>query len=202
MIELTGSKKEKAVRQWFNDNFEGVVPQAKVIDLFNRFEVEVPGISYGCLNGTMKKIIKEGHIGAPIPVTNSVVTNVPREPIEAKIVKISEMDFPEFTLHNTGKEIDLLFSDHEEGGGLYGGTVNIVIGESGVGKSTVLLDCLASFQKVNPDVKVLYISSEMTRNDILFYYKKTPSIAEVPTLLLMDHVKTGQLDQVLDQTFK
>lgn len=204
MIELKGSKKEQKVRQWFNENFDGKVPAAaKVIDLFRRFEVEVPGISYGCLNGTMKKIIDEGHIDTTSPVGQGSVV-VPAAaavvPVEPEIVKIQDMEFPNFALHKTGKLIDNLFSDHEEGGGLYGGTVNIVIGESGVGKSTVLLDTLAAIQRNNPEAKVLYISSEMTRNDILFYYKKTPSIAEVPTLLLMDYVKTGQLDQVLTKT--
>ena len=197
MIQLKGSKKEQAVRQWFNDYHNGTVPvEAKVIDLFRQFEKSHPNISYGCLNGTMKKIIDEGHGLASGPAVSSVAS----EPIEPEIIKIEDMEFPEFSLHRTGKKLDDLFSDHEEGGGLYGGTVNIVIGESGVGKSTILLDTLAAIQQVNPDAKVLYISSEMTRNDILFYYKKTPSIAEVPTLLLMDYVKSGQLDQVIEKT--
>jgi len=203
MIELTGSKKEQAVRQWFNDCFDGVVPNSKVIDLFKRFEVEVPGISYGCLNGTMKKIVAEGHVDMTVQPERRGTTEstVPREPVQAEIIKVEDMDFPDFGLHKTGKEIDLLFSDHEEGGGQYGGTVTIVIGESGVGKSTILLDALASIQDVNPDAKVLYVSSEMTKNDIGFYYKKTPAIGKVPTLLLMSHVKDGSIDQVITDEF-
>jgi len=202
MITLTGSKKEQAVRQWFNDNFNGVVPHSKVIDLFKRFEVEVPGISYGCLNGTMKKIVAEGHVDMSAP-TRTVTTesSIPAEPVVAEIIKVEDMDFPDFGLHKTGKEIDKLFSDHEEGGGQYGGTVTIVIGESGVGKSTILLDALASIQVENPEAKVLYISSEMTKNDIGFYYKKTPAIGKVPTLLLMSHVKDGSIDQVMQDEF-
>jgi predicted ATP-dependent serine protease len=41
----------------------------------------------------------------------------------------------------------------------------------------------------------------MTRNDILFYYKKTPAIGKVPTLLLMDYIANGQLSTVLEKTF-
>ena len=197
MIELKGSSKEQRVREWFNDKHNGAIPAgAKVIDLFRVFEVEVPGISYGCLNGTMKKIVEEGHS----QVTQDLKDSVAVEPIEPEIIAIKDMVFPDFKLHRTGKKIDDLFSDHEEGGGLYGGTVNIVVGESGVGKSTILLDTLAEVQVQNPEAKVLYVSSEMTRNDILFYYKKTPSIADVPTLLLMDYVKSGNMDQVLMQT--
>lgn len=199
MIELKGSKKEQAVRQWFNDRHNGLVPtNAKVIDLFHTFKQDHPDISYGCLNGTMKKIVEEGHSQVTQTFSNSVAATA--APIEPEIITIEDMEFPEFSLHRTGKKLDDLFSDHEEGGGLYGGTVNIVIGESGVGKSTILLDTLAAIQQENPSAKVLYISSEMTRNDILFYYKKTPSIAKVPTLLLMDYVKSGQLDQVIMKT--
>ena len=201
MIELKGTKKEQAVRAWFNEKKAGIVPvNAKVIDIFREFEQDHPEISYGCLNGTIKKMIEEGH-GVTTPGTSTTKGSVATvEPVEPEIIAIQDMEFPDFKLHRTGKKLDDLFSDHEEGGGLYGGTVNIVIGESGVGKSTVLLDMLASVQKENPDAKVLYISSEMTRNDILFYYKKTPSIAQVPTLLLMDYVKTGQLDSVISKT--
>jgi archaellum biogenesis ATPase FlaH len=205
MIELKGTKKEQAVRAWFNRTKQGKVPvNAKVIDIFREFEQDHPEISYGCLNGTIKKMIEEGYgevtAGPPKERVNSVARVEPVEPVEPEIITIQDMEFPDFKLHRTGKKLDDIFSDHEEGGGLYGGTVNIVIGESGVGKSTVLLDMLASVQKENPSAKVLYVSSEMTRNDILFYYKKTPSIAQVPTLLLMDYVKTGQLDQVISKT--
>jgi len=197
MVELKGSKKEKAVRAWFNEKMDGKVPSdQKVIDIFRKFEKDHPEISYGCLNGTMKKMVEEGHSS----VTQDFKDSVAVAPVEPEVIAIEDMEFPDFKLHKTGKSIDDLFSDHEEGGGLYGGTVNIVIGESGVGKSTLLLDTLAAIQNQNPAAKVLYISSEMTRNDILFYYKKTPSIAKVPTLLLMDYVKSGQMDQVIMKT--
>ena len=152
MIEITGSKKEQAVREWLNQNMDGVIPiTTKVIDVFRKFELDHPEISYGCLNGTMKKVIAEGH-----STTESVSrqdTNVSQ--IELNVSAVEDMEFPDFELYRTGKKIDDLLSDHEEGGGVYGGTVNIVIGESGVGKSTILLDTLASIVENNPDAKVL-----------------------------------------------
>lgn len=201
MIEIKGGKKEQSVRQWINQVHSGTVPRGKVLDAFNQFENRVGAaleeeISYGLFNGVLKKIQAEG---APVevaaetaPVLDSVVPT---------IIKVEDMAFPNFKLHKTGKKLDELFSDHEEGGGIYGGTVNIVIGESGVGKSTVLLDFLSSIQDRNPESKILYISSEMTRNDILFYYKKTPAIGKVPTLLLMDYIANGQLSRVLEAAF-
>jgi vacuolar-type H+-ATPase catalytic subunit A/Vma1 len=72
---------------------------------------------------------------------------------------------------------------------------------SGVGKSTVLFDLLASVKQQAPETKILYVSSEMTRNDILFYYRKSPAIGSVPTLLLNEHLKDGSLAKVLEDTF-
>jgi len=198
MIQLTGGKKEQAVRDYLNTKYEGKVPGGKVLDEYAKFRAE-PGnseISYGLFNGVLKKVLSEGGepvVGHSDPVADSVV--VP------KVIRVEDMEFPNFQRFTTGKKIDELFSDHEVGGGLYGGTVNIVIGESGVGKSTVMLDTLAAITTANPAARVLYVSSEMTRNDILFYYRKTPAIGSVPTLLLMDYVKTGQLDKVLATAF-
>jgi len=200
MIEIKGGKKEQIVRQWLNDTHEGKVPRGKVLDAFAQFENRVGAaleaeISYGLFNGVLKKIMAEGGEVEAKQVAKKPDSVVPT------IIRVDEMQFPNFKLHKTGKKIDDLFSDHEEGGGIYGGTVNIVIGESGVGKSTVLLDFLSSIQQQNPESRILYISSEMTRNDILFYYKKTPAIGQVPTLLLMDYIANGQLSAVLEKAF-
>ena len=212
MIEIKGGRKEQVVRQWFNDSHDGIVPKAKVLDMFNEFELmpKDEDISYGLFNGVIKKIQAEGHGASSIPRVEHSVGTVGEfietsshsvVDCEPNIINVEDMEFPSFGLFPTGKKIDDLFSDHEAGGGLYGGTVNIVIGESGVGKSTVMLDLLASIVDQNPEAKILYISSEMTRNDIMFYYRKTPAIGKVPTLLLMDYVKNGQLAQVLEKSF-
>lgn len=203
MIEIKGGRKEQVVRQWFNDSHDGIVPKAKVLDMFNEFELmpKDEDISYGLFNGVIKKIQAEGHGASSVPQTESSEPRLIHSVVEPNIINVEDMEFPSFGLFPTGKKIDDLFSDHEEGGGLYGGTVNIVIGESGVGKSTVMLDLLASIVDQNPEAKILYISSEMTRNDIMFYYRKTPAIGKVPTLLLMDYVKNGQLAQVLEKSF-
>lgn len=205
MIEIKGGKKEQSVRRWINKSHDGKVPRGKVLDSFIDFENRVGAaldeeVSYGLFNGVLKKILAEGGVRE----TKTDVSAVELDsvvPIVPNVIKVEDLVFPEFKLHKTGKKIDDLFSDHEPGGGVYGGTVNIVIGESGVGKSTILLDVLSSVQDTNPEAKILYISSEMTRNDILFYYKKTPSIGKVPTLLLMDYIANGKLSEVLSVAF-
>lgn len=196
-IEITGSKKEQYIRSYFKDKLNSEVPKAKVNELFATYELEAheTSVSYGMFNAVVKKLRAEGHGTTKSPAAMSVKVE------EAEIICVEDLEFPDFELYVSGKKIDELWSDHEEGGGLYGGTVNIMIGESGVGKSTVSLDVLATIQASKPDAKVLYISSEMTRNDILFYYKKTPAIGKVPTLLLMDYMKSETLHQVLEAEF-
>jgi GTPase SAR1 family protein len=202
MIQIKGGKKEQLVREWLNNVHEGKVPSGKTLDSYSQFKGSEQGsiddVSYGLFNGVLKKILAEG---GERTATTTATAGVVQHSVVPTIIKVEDMQFPDFKLHQTGKKIDDLFSDHEEGGGIYGGTVNIVIGESGVGKSTVLLDFLSSVQDQNPEARILYVSSEMTRNDILFYYKKTPAIGKVPTLLLMDYMVAGQLSAVLESAF-
>lgn len=196
MIEIKGGRKERLVREWFNARHGGRVPALKVLELYEEFELtsSTGDLSYGLFNGVIKKLQMEGLQSEPEPRGHSVVA--------AEVITVEDMEFPDFALHRSGKPIDLIFSDHEEGGGIYGGTVNIVVGESGVGKSTVLFDLLASVKQRAPETRILYLSSEMTRNDILFYYRKSPAIGQVPTLLLSDHLRDGSLDRVLEDSFR
>jgi hypothetical protein len=168
-----------------------------------------------------------------------IKVNAPKA-VEMIVEKIDDMEFPQFQLHRTGTVIDKIMSDHTEEGGLYGGTVTIVTGESGVGKSTLLVDYLSKVKKFraeenkplikervqqridggrfegkNPklqeryvrylnhtnELKILYISTEMTKNDIYFYKQKMPQIGSVPTLLAMNYIKGG-LKEVVTQAFE
>jgi len=189
---MTG-KKEVQVRKYFSQEFGGEVPTGKVLDLFQNFQTHPlgEGISYSLFNGVIKKL-RGPQTPADVTQTSRVVaTPAAVKDFELEIVEIGNMQFPDFKCFKTDTLLDKLFSDHDGGGGIYGGTANIVIGESGVGKSTVMLDVLAKIKSNQPAAKILYISSEMTRNDLFFYYSKMPIIAEVPTLLLMDYIQTG-----------
>jgi hypothetical protein len=193
-------KKELTVRAFFQDAYEGQVPGDKTVQqLYTEFMTSTSdqNVSYGLFNGVIKKL----RGGEPMS-TDSLVPDitVPAE-MQAEIIEIGSMQFPTFTAYKTGGVIDKLFSDHTEDGGIFSGTANIIIGESGVGKSTVTLDILSKIKREQPSAKILYISSEMTRNDLYFYFQKTPIIANVPTLLIMDYVM-GRFDKVLEDTIK
>ena len=195
MIEIKGGKKERAIREWYNQNFDSYPVNSKMTDLWEKLKREVTdmNISYGMLNGIMKDINGESTL------VENQTGQEKLEKVVDSVVAINKLEFPNFQLLPTGTFIDTLLSDHEDGGGLYTGTVNIVVGESGVGKSTVMLDVIANIKQANPDANILYVSSEMTRNDIYFYKEKTPIIGDIPTLLMMDYIKTGNMDKVIEQ---
>ena len=170
---MTG-KKEVQVRKYFSQEFGGEVPTGKVLDLFQNFQTHPlgEGISYSLFNGVIKKL-RGPQTPADVTQTSRVVATpaAAAKDFELEIVEIGNMEFPDFKCFKTGTLLDKLFSDHEDGGGIYGGTAKI--------------------KRNQPEAKILYISSEMTRNDLFFYYSKMPIIAEVPTLLLMDYIQTG-----------
>lgn len=210
MQELKIGKKELTVRNFFERHHNGRVPNLTVQQLYTQFmlqEADCTGISYGLFNGVIKKLRFEtgdslvpgpGQSTAARPTSAAQAEAVVEISDEPEIFEIGAMDFPDFKKFLTGSVFDKLMSDHDEEGGIFAGTANIVIGESGVGKSTITLDLLAKIKQQDPSAKVLYISSEMTRNDLYFYYRKMPIIETIPTLLIMDYLM-GRFDKTLEK---
>lgn len=64
----------------------------------------------------------------------------------------------------TGTFIDQFWSRK---GGIMPGTNTMVTGDPGIGKSSVMMDVLQGIKTANPGRKVLYVSAEMTRIDML-----------------------------------
>ena len=120
---------------------------------------------------------------------------------EFKPFAMDDMDDIEPQLHKTGHIVDKIDSTYTEDGGQYGGTVTIVTGESGSGKTTVLIDKLVKYKQQNPDFKPLYISTEMTRGDLRFYKMTLPAIGQIETLLVMDYMRNGHLKKAIETAF-
>ena len=93
-----------------------------------------------------------------------------------------------FTPMPTGKKVDSLFSSE---GGLMKGTNYAFVGDPGVGKTTVLLDMLADMQAKGQ--KVLFISGEMNRIDMVGYVKRYPKFNNVPILFMGDYIENDPL---------
>ena len=105
--------------------------------------------------------------------------------VEPESVKMNELTFdPDlFKCLKTHKPIDKLLSTE---GGFPKATNFILVGDPGVGKSTVSMDILADLQ--NNGASVLFISGEMDRVDLYRYVKRYPKFGNLDILFLGEYV--------------
>jgi len=118
----------------------------------------------------------------------------------SQIAKLKDLDIDErmFEQMQSGTVMDLLIS-HE--GGVPSATNLMVIGDPGVGKTTILLDLLSMVQLKNPDRRCLFISGEMGKKQMFKYTQRFPQFGLVETMFISDFTNYNTKDvieQVLD----
>jgi DNA repair protein RadA/Sms len=120
--------------------------------------------------------------------------------VELNLVKMQDVKFNDdlFIPMKTKSIVDSLLSSE---GGLFPGTNTVVIGDPGVGKSTVLLDWLANMQAQGK--KVLFISGEMNDIDMYGYVKRFPKFGKLPIMFMQDYNDCPKqaVEQVLNQGY-
>ena len=123
-----------------------------------------------------------------------------KQNIKMKLVKMDDIKFNDdlFIPIKSKTIVDSLLSTE---GGVFPGTNTVVIGDPGVGKSTVLLDLLAQYHKDGK--KVLFISGEMNEIDMYGYVKRYPSFGQLPIMFMNDYTDCPKeaVEQVLDQGY-
>ena len=119
---------------------------------------------------------------AAVESTRTPLTNV-------VLTKMNDVKFDSslFTPIKTGTIVDSILSND---GGIFPGTNSIVVGDPGVGKSTVLLDWISNFQSKGK--KVLFISGEMNEIDLHGYAKRFPKFGRVPILFMQNYADNAQ----------
>lgn len=60
----------------------------------------------------------------------------------------------------------------------------MVIGDPGVGKTTVVLDLMANIHKVHPDARVLFVSAEMNEIDLAIYVQRYPKFGDLDIMFV------------------
>ena len=115
--------------------------------------------------------------------------------IKVTTVKMKDINFDPslFRPMKSGRVIDAHFSSQK---GLMKGTNYAIVGDPGIGKTTVMLDMLADLQKRGK--KVLFISGEMNQIDMFGYVKRYPKFGNVPILFLGDHTEDNNLEVLED----
>ena len=110
--------------------------------------------------------------------------------IKISTVKMKDINFDPslFRPMKSGRVIDAHFSSQK---GLMKGTNYAIVGDPGIGKTTVMLDMLADLQRRGK--KVLFISGEMNQIDMFGYVKRYPKFGHLPILFLGDHTEDNNL---------
>jgi DNA repair protein RadA/Sms len=98
-------------------------------------------------------------------------------------MKDQQFDPDLFVPMPTGRAIDQLFTLE---GGLPKATNYMVVGDPGVGKSTVTLDILSDL--IKGGYKCLFISAEMTRIDLYKYVQRYPKFGDIDILFLGEYI--------------
>lgn len=93
-------------------------------------------------------------------------------------VKFDKSLFVNFT---TGTVLDNLLCSYQ---GLPKGVNYMIIGDPGVGKTTILLDMLSNIRRRQPNTRILFISAEMNEIDLAIYVQRYPKFSDIDILFV------------------
>ena len=99
------------------------------------------------------------------------------------IVKMKDVKFDSnlFVNFMSGTILDRLLCSYK---GLPKGVNYMIIGDPGVGKTTIILDMMSNIQQLNPSIKILFISTEMNEIDLAIYVQRFPKFSELEILFV------------------
>lgn len=119
------------------------------------------------------------------------------------IVKMKDLVFSPklFINYQTGTILDELLCSYK---GLPKGVNYMVIGDPGVGKTTIILDMLSNIHANYPAAKILFVSAEMNEIDLAIYAQRYPKFQDLDILFLEmsfdeEHNCWDRLKQVLNK---
>ena len=99
------------------------------------------------------------------------------------IVKMRDMQFAPELFQNfmSGTVLDELLCSYQ---GLPKGVNYMIIGDPGVGKTTIILDLLSNNRLKNRGIRVLFISAEMNEIDLAVYVRRFPKFQDLDILFI------------------
>lgn len=147
---------------------------------------------------TTFQIIAKGVLILNSTVSNSsTVASLPTDE-EINFVDIKKLHYSdEITVPTkAGCQLDTLMSTE---GGIMPATICIVPGESGIGKTSVLLDYCGKVKEKHPDKDILFISTEMNRIH-MYKYGKRIKVVGIDLMFLGEYQNTSLVvEKVLQQ---
>ena len=100
-----------------------------------------------------------------------------------RIVKMRDVQFDKnlFVNFRTRTILDNLLCSYQ---GLPRGVNYMIIGDPGVGKTTIILDMLANIRAAQPSTRMLFISAEMNEIDLAVYVERFPKFSDLDILFV------------------
>ena len=86
-----------------------------------------------------------------------------------------------FRNYMSGTVLDELLCSYK---GLPKGVNYMIIGDPGVGKTTIILDLLSNIRNATPGARVLFISAEMNEIDLAIYVQRFPKFQDLDILFI------------------
>ena len=115
-------------------------------------------------------------------------------------VRMCDLRFDSSLFENylTGTVLDRLLCSYS---GLPKGVNYMVIGDPGVGKTTIILDMLANIQQRQPELRILFVSAEMNEIDLAIYVQRFPKFGNLDRYfgILSKQSKMAQSVELLNQ---
>lgn len=120
-----------------------------------------------------------------------------------RIVKMKDVTFNAslFENYQSGTVLDNLLCSYK---GLPKGVNYMIIGDPGVGKTTIILDLVSSIARQQPATRILFISAEMNEIDLAIYVQRYPKFGDINILFVEPDINDDthhlqQIEEVLQQ---
>lgn len=113
------------------------------------------------------------------------------------IIKMRDLQFDPglFVNYQSGTVLDELLCGYR---GLPKGVNYMIIGDPGVGKTTIILDLIANISRNTPKTRILFISAEMNEIDLAIYVQRYPKFGDLNILFFFSDFegKRHHLDEI------
>lgn len=121
--------------------------------------------------------------------------------METKKMRDVVFDKELFENFQSGTILDTLLCSYK---GLPKGVNYMIIGDPGVGKTTIILDLIANISRHSPNSRVLFISAEMNEIDLAIYVQRYPKFSNIDILFVEANFDNGihhlmEIEDVLQQ---
>lgn len=167
------------------------------------FNTTYPTIQRGAFNHYSKMLIESNEFSFKTETiqVNGIQIETSRElnamEYKAETIDMSAIDMTKFVAVSTGTPMDKIMSKRN---GWMPGTVYIVTGESGAGKTTVCTNIADYTVENNPDKTAGFVSCEMDRMDWTEECLDNPRLAMLPTVFMLDYLDATNYEEILLQS--